>query len=295
MHIHPVSAGAAGPGRRSPLPVTNQRRAEQLRPAETNDANERDKTGKTRGKGVVRKLLEGHFRGVADVRLRINFQQELAAAEQQRGLEVIQEGAATLVSSVASELDTAADYESVTEDQLSGLRALVDELQPGIDESIAAAEDPQTALSDLRTVAQNFLAAVQDLLTPAPDASSVVESPETSGETPVTESPNPALTDSTPVTVVDTVEADGPTPVVTDTPPLLSDLQSLVDRVLGEIESALQDSLLPEPVAPAGNRGAAFEKFLAIYRSNRLSSSQPDVAPVTNDAAPDPSVPASEV
>ena len=33
-------------------------------------------------KGVLRLLQEGHFKGVADVRLRINFHDELAAIEQ---------------------------------------------------------------------------------------------------------------------------------------------------------------------------------------------------------------------
>ena len=36
-----------------------------------------DEAGETKTKGVVRLLQEGHFKGVADVRLRINFHDEL--------------------------------------------------------------------------------------------------------------------------------------------------------------------------------------------------------------------------
>ncbi len=52
-------------------PVTDE-----LEPTEGEDTEETQEA-----KGVLRLLQEGHFKGVADIRLRINFSEELAGAE----------------------------------------------------------------------------------------------------------------------------------------------------------------------------------------------------------------------
>ena len=55
-------------------------------------------------RGVIRLLLEGHFKGVADVRLRINFQDELADAGFQEAGPVVTEQVASLLEAVGATL-----------------------------------------------------------------------------------------------------------------------------------------------------------------------------------------------
>ena len=73
-------------------------------PLTTTDAKEKtEQTKQIRSdessqKGVIRNLQDGHFKGVADVRLRINFQAELNAIRQESGSALVRQTAAEITA-----------------------------------------------------------------------------------------------------------------------------------------------------------------------------------------------------
>ena len=53
----------------------------------------------------MRLLQDGHFKGVADVRLRINFHQEITRQQTAHLKEVAQEGVAGVIETIASQVN----------------------------------------------------------------------------------------------------------------------------------------------------------------------------------------------
>ena len=96
-------------------------------PADATDAAKAGASG--RGRGVIRNLEAGHFKGVADVRLRINFHDELAQRAAARGGEALADGAeslvATMVEAVSSSLAVAGPEISSPEGALTDFAAAV--------------------------------------------------------------------------------------------------------------------------------------------------------------------------
>ena len=70
--------------------------------AQTSSAVEADHGGDESPpvKGVIRNLLEGHYKGVADIRLRINFHDELASLQQAEALQLTGEKTTDLVDGI---------------------------------------------------------------------------------------------------------------------------------------------------------------------------------------------------
>ena len=65
-----------------------------------------------RGRGVLRLLEAGHFKGVADVRLRINFHDELEARAAERGREALGGATDALIDSVAGGVSSLVEAQS---------------------------------------------------------------------------------------------------------------------------------------------------------------------------------------
>ena len=104
---HPVAlsarshAGAAEKGKRNDAAQAKPARQEQS-PSPADDTvappTQDVDSSNTRAKGVLRLLEAGHFRGVADVRLRINFFDELSAKATADAQQAAVAGTANLVS-----------------------------------------------------------------------------------------------------------------------------------------------------------------------------------------------------
>jgi len=191
-------------------------------------------------KGVMRLLLEGHFKGVADVRLRINFFDELAAGPPPDLTPVIEAETADLLAAVNTELGALLTSGELGPEQIVALIGaqsvfgttvgqLVQEYTEGGNDDIASfLTEIQSAFDVLAESLSPLLAAL-----PAPE--------------PLVEDPVAA-------------------PVAT----LLDDLHAAFSTAFDALQEALSAAGDPlPPLSPPSGNGAAYDKFLAIYNALR--------------------------
>lgn len=122
-----------------------------------------------RARGVIRLLQEGHFQGVADVRLRINFHEEISglsspSTEAGRG-DVLQgfssgveEDLAQLLSALGASEEQVATATELIDGFAAAIRALADEMAGQPEPDIA------TFVSSMQAQADAFLTNLQTLL-----------------------------------------------------------------------------------------------------------------------------------
>lgn len=204
------------------------------------------------GKGVLGLLQEGHFKGVSDVRLRINFIEQLNAIEAAKLQAVAEQKVNAVLESVGGVVNSflAAEENELTEEQTAG----VSELQETFVQAVSGyTNEPVT---DLNNAFDEFVKALRDLFTlPA----------QTQEENTTTEAESP-----------DAPELPWQT--------FIEDLQSAFTTATNELTQAFAEArILPELSEPNGN-GVAYEKFLAIYNELRGLQSptgeQPDSEPL---------------
>ena len=237
-------------------------------------------------KGVLRNLQEGHFKGVADARLRINFFDELAATERDSLGAVLEEEIPALLEDVVSELDTLLDSEALDEAGTATLVEVKMTFTVSVEQSVAdftegTGIDFGSMLEGIQSAFDSLLESLEPLLTALSGA-------EEGGED------TAAATTTTTVSIVETVtvmEAEAVVPTdesgalgetevasaseegTADTDVLssfLDDLQSVFDNAMQRLEEALNAaSTLPDLSEPTGN-GAAYSKFVAMYEELRI-------------------------
>jgi hypothetical protein len=216
----------------------------------TRSAENDDKNTET-SKGVLGLLQEGHFKGVADVRLRINFSDELAAIEQNQNRQVVSQEIDVLLESVASTLKSA----QLTETPLD---SFIDPFAQAINESkknflIAEAQSTSILMNELESAFETLAIALTQAF-----ASTTVEGPK-GGDS-----------------LVDTAMDE-------DTPAsdLIVGLKAAFSSAMDDLAKALSDAakILPELSEPNGN-GVAYEKFLTIY--NEMQTSREPKDPTSN-------------
>lgn len=207
------------------------------------------------GKGVLRLLQEKHFKGVSDVRLRINFFEQLNAIEAGKLQAVAEQKVNDVLESVGGIVDTflAAEENELTEEQTAG----VPELQEIFFQ--AASRYTNELVTDLNNAFLNnafddFVEALRDLFAP------------------------PALTQEENTTAE--AESAGAPGLPWQT--FIEDLQSAfttATTATNELTQAFAEvRILPELSEPNGN-GVAYEKFLAIYNELRGLQSPSDEQP----------------
>ena len=267
------------------------------RESQSNPENEGEKV-----RGVIRLLQEGHFKGVADVRLRINFHDELQAMEDAGRAEMVSGEIERFEQEVSGRLDSflLAPIEPGGEGKEPAAEALREALvifnQTKGQFSSDPAEDLTQRFDNLLTAIRGFgaeSAEESDSGDPAPEevlpdpALIEGEEPVAPEEEPVepmaAEEPGPTETASDPVEapVPDAGEEQAPEVSVWDS--LANELQGLFDDFMAGLEEKSSTfSVLPELSAPTGH-GRAYEKFLAIYQSLGAEppalDAQPEVQP----------------
>ncbi|MCP4608652.1 MAG: hypothetical protein GY845_08055 [Planctomycetes bacterium] len=208
-------------------------------------------------KGVIRNLLAGHYKGVSDVRLRINFFEELAAIEAAEVQTVTAEKVGGVLESVGGVVTEFVEGDNeLTPEQSAGVMDLHDTF------SQAAGESQNEPTADLTTAFDDFVKGLRDLFAPP------VKTPE-ENTIPETEDDGTTESNSTPELPWQT---------------FLDNLQSAFTTASDELTKAVTDlQILPELSEPNGN-GVAYEKFLAIYNDlrglNTPAAEQPVNEPV---------------
>ncbi len=191
----------------------------------------------TQEKGVLRKLAEGHFSPVADIRLRINFYDELAqTADGSLNADVtaLDEKLMGDVSSILEGVD-GSDQDDVVE--------IIDALTQALP---SAQQGGENLLEATQTAITDFMTAIQEAFAPPPPA-------------PPADPP------------------DGPVAAAeesVDQPEWVTSLQETLDGYLADLASVFADSQDGMAIVPVeGVPGSAYAKFLAIYES--LGSADP--------------------
>ena len=188
------------------------------------------------GKGVLGLLLEGHFKGVSDVRLRINFSEQLNAIEAGKLQAVAEQKVNAVLESVGGVVDTFLEGENeLTEEQTAG----VSEFQETFVQAVSGYTNEP--VSDLNNAFKDFVEALRNLF--APPVQTQEENTTTEAEIPNT--------------------PDLPWQI------FIENLQSAFTTATDELTQAYAEvRILPELSEPNGN-GVAYEKFLAIYNELR--------------------------
>lgn len=262
-------------------------------------------------KGVIRLLLDGHYNGVSDVRLRINFNDELEAIEAAERQAVAEEqmgqilglfgGTGDAESTVASAAAVEGEGEEPgpTVAELDGVAELQEIFANEVNEAkeiflSASAPSTDELADDLWAAFSTFVDSLWELYPPAE-------------ETPVGEAEPADGGAGEEGAVVEGVGADGaiggegegavavavaaepepepapaPEPEAAPAPDVqgyLDDLEAAFSAAVDELVEALDEvSVLPPLSEPNGN-GVAYDKFVAIYNEMR------GIVPVTLDSA----------
>ena len=236
-------------------------------------------------RGGIRNLQEGHFRGVADVRLRINFHAELSEIEATRKVDVAAEQTTEMAQAIGDRIDAAAA--ALGDEQSSALAAA----KAPFVEAVRAADDAYAESRDTESLTASLRAAF-DSLTEA--LSAVIFEPD--AELPDVDDaalePVAPIDDATAISVgpdeevggaSETVLEDGDPAEVFDTESFLADLEALFTSTLSDLTTALDAAqVLPELSEPSGHRNA-YDKFLAIYQD--LQSAPTAESPATVEAS----------
>jgi hypothetical protein len=230
-------------------------RPEKARPAaapvprsEEGEANSDADSQVTGEKGVIRLLQEGHFKGVADVRLRINFYDELSAQAAAAAAQSMTVGAGDLISNVTAKAQELVvgwglgkDAQKAADDLLTQFEAAA---QAALGESTSNGLVDRTGLADaLRTAFDSFSEQLAALAPPPVDATD----PATGNTTDpvVTEPPPPELPTETSSEVPPPVDASAQPAV---DPPVADDTSVTTDVPATDTQSAAAPQ---EPVTAA--------------------------------------------
>lgn len=258
---------------------------------ETNVLIEDNQGGSENQKGVVRLLQEGHFKGVADVRLRINHFQELSAIEDNQLKLFAAENTDNVSTSITEtisgflgndgqELAIQGEYDAIKELEQIFLQDV-----NSAKEAFLASEKPSITLfeDDLNNAFQSLIQSLDSLNTTVQTPTDMEESIEsalqtqTGSESPIEQPVQPEApgtdflsdTGNQPGPIV-TEDMANPDPVTIIEPE--SGFQAFIEDLSSSFREALdtlmndmkQSSVLPELSEPEGN-GRAYDKFLQIY------------------------------
>ncbi len=260
-----------------PEPQVEPPAADPPEPVEAEDSGQR-------AAGVLRKLQEGHFKGVADVRLRINFHEEIAAAEAAAAASATSQGVDDLTRAVNAVIDQLGAGEALTGEKSPAILEAQETFNQAVSDAAAAtlgAEpiDGEGLIGGLQEAFDSLVTAIEAVFAEAaqepPPIQEVppVEGPAEPEEPPAPDAlaggeeplSGPELAAEPPgETVPPPASADEPE----ETPPdALQTLRDAFEAALATVEAALiPQSSLPPLSEPMGN-GVAYEKFLTMYEA----------------------------
>ena len=265
-------------------------------PPQTSQATEPETTEQTESDsaeitGVIRNLLDGHFNGVADLRLRINHFEQLAIIAS----ESLKAAAETEVVSLLGVVDSGIDNLPLSSELFSAEGASGDqtetetaaELHHEFDDTVnqisgdfQSAQIPSTdnLVADIKEAFYVFIEAMHDLLTPA-DEENITTMNQTQEQTIAETQIGGEYTDTGPLlTEVEAQITGAPEPAGNEKPPddqpqttepdyqsILGEIEAAFAAAIAELKEALDAiQTLPELSEPSGN-GEAYDKFLAVY------------------------------
>ena len=207
--------------------------------------------------GVIRLLEAGHFKGVADIRLRINFHDQLEQRAADKTADKLRTGADELVKTTVSKTDEVLATLATDETSREAVGASLDEFSESVDTTLATALkaddlDIDAIMADLRAAFDDLVGGLRDSFGPAEVDMSGTD------------------------TLVSVAPTAGDPPAPDAFEAALAELTDAFDQALSSLIESVESSLyLPDP-SPAPGNGAAYDKFLAIYENLGAGDSQLD-------------------
>jgi len=266
-------------------------------------------------RGVIRLLQQGHFNGVADLRLRINFHDELTAIQTAARQAVTAEKSADVTAAVEEAVAAFTAENELTEDQALALAAAHEAFQ-----QTAAQAGPELLANAFQTFIEALIAlsappepettppeAPQE---PLPEEPPLPLPPEEPPLSPLLEEPilpltpeNPPLSSPLGEPPLSPPPEEPPLPLPLEEPPLspplsppleepplpleetgpdfqtfIETLQEVFTAAIDTLTNAVSSTTTLPPLSEPNGNGVAYSKFLAIY--NELYGIQPDAQAV---------------
>jgi len=214
--------------------------------------------------GVIRLLQEGHFKGVADVRLRINFFDELSAIDHGNMAQALTANVPAILASVNEPLEELMASGTLSEEQSATFAEALAAFNDAVNQAAEGfADGESTTASAFTSTIQSAFDTLAEALQPVLTALAPAEGEGTAEE--VDEAG--AVEDGAENTGTGT-ESSALSALET----FLDDLRASFDGALAESQDAFTAANpLPELSEPSGN-GVAYEKFLAIYNALRTGA-----------------------
>ena len=217
--------------------------------------------------GVLRLLQEGHFKGVAALRLSINFHEEIMLIQNGEVKAAVERDISIVVTAVRGKIDDFSTNESLTEEQ----RAAIADFTNLFETDVNTAKDKfangesrtfDDLTEELREAFNKLVEAIRALFEPLteqtqPEAEQTVE-----------------LTLENSDTVEEPIGEENQQPAESTEPQ--ADIWSFVDEFISSMSQIFDDAMtqfseginntnfLPPLTEPSGN-GKAYDKFMAIY------------------------------
>lgn len=221
--------------------------------------------------GVIRLLQAGHFKGVADIRLRINFYAELLELEEENLKATASEAFEEINETVQEQIAGLNESGLLSEDQTAALETFSEDIQ---NTQTGFLEGEGTSVESLTEGLQNNLdSIIAALNAPAPAPEQEPELPEQDAVLPEATVETP-VAESVPEEQLVIEEAAPQEPILAEPAEEAVSLQQLIQN-FQETLQALIDALgsdleytsaLPPVSEPSGN-GQAYAKFMSIYES----------------------------
>jgi hypothetical protein len=214
-----------------------------------------------KAKGVIRLLQAGHFKGVADVRLRINFFDELQTLEHASLAEAAGANVSSLLGAVNAKVDELVDAGELTDEQAASVGEAHDAFTTAVQQLVedfqnGGGTNTQPLLDGINTAFEEFVASLESIITP-PDASQDLET-QTSLSPVVGD-----VVEATPPAVTEQSETLPAEPSILET--YIAELRDVFTEALGELSAGLSAATTLPPLSEPSGNGGAYAKFLAIY------------------------------
>jgi hypothetical protein len=244
-------------------------------PIETEPKPAELSTDQEQEKGVIRLLREGHFQGVADLRLRINFHEELQQAATREAQETWASEGQELVSTLNGKIEELGNTFAFSEEVAGLMDNFEQATSPLFSGTTDGPFDATAAMDEMTKAFNGLIDALQAFKPTATDESSALVAAEDGAAPnalPATEEPAIATADA-PATDPLTGENSSTTPAALTFTDALANLQQWFDTEKAALDTMLAETRsLPELSAPRG-KGVAYERFLAMYNSLQTPTS----------------------
>jgi hypothetical protein len=216
-------------------------------------------------RGVIRLLQDGHFKGVADVRLRINFYDELHSIEHQNLQTVVENGVKNIMESVGGSIDSFLSSAASAEEISKSINDLEDGFVDAINQSkedflISNGSSKDAFLTGINSAFETFVLSLGSTLAMNPAEASKDDLPSADHNmgqpSDVTDLENNSNAELAPTQEYQPFSQD-----------FIDKLRSTFTGALADLsENIIEIKVLPELSSSKGN-GFAYDKFLTIYNN----------------------------